>query len=120
MTSPSPGGTGAGQCMRRALAHAKLAPEQVDYVNAHATSTSAGDVAENSGIKAALIDRTGRKNIDLAVSSTKGAIGHLLGAAGAVESIFTILALHHVSQWRVFTRQHHTYSCNSREYCHQH
>lgn len=84
--------------MKRALRHAGLQPHEVDYVNAHATSTSLGDAAENQAIRALLLGENGKQNAsDINLSSTKGAIGHLLGAAGAVEAIFSVLAVHHVS-----------------------
>ena len=84
--------------MKHALRHAGIKPSTVDYVNAHATSTALGDAAENRAIKELLLGEDGKaKASEINVSSTKGAIGHLLGAAGSVESIFTILALHNVS-----------------------
>ncbi len=89
MTSPSPNGAGAGRCMELALEDAGLNREDVDYINAHGTSTPAGDVAETSGIKSAF----GEHAKKLCVSSTKSMIGHLLGAAGGVEAIFATLAL---------------------------
>lgn len=89
MTSPSLGGEGAARCMQNALNDAGLNNDEVDYINAHGTSTPAGDVAEINGIKRAMGDHAN----NLIVSSTKSMIGHLLGAAGGVESIFAILAL---------------------------
>lgn len=84
--------------MKKALKHAQLPPSAVDYVNAHATSTVIGDAAENTAIKALLLGPEGRqKAADVNISSTKGAIGHLLGGAGAVEAVFSILAIHEVS-----------------------
>ena len=89
MTSPPEDGAGAARCMRNALQDARLNPDQVQYINAHGTSTSAGDKAEASAVKAVFGDHAYR----LAVSSTKSMTGHLLGAAGAVEAIFSVLAI---------------------------
>jgi 3-oxoacyl-[acyl-carrier-protein] synthase II len=89
MTMPSKGGEGAARCMKNALADAGLATDQVDYINAHGTSTPAGDVAETQAIKLAL----GADAETTAISSTKSMIGHLLGAAGGVEAVFSIQAI---------------------------
>lgn len=91
LTAPLPGGGGAYRAMKMALRHAGIKPREVDYINAHATSTQLGDEAENRAIEALMQ----REKVDgmVNVSSTKGAIGHLLGAAGAVEAIFAVLAI---------------------------
>jgi 3-oxoacyl-[acyl-carrier-protein] synthase II len=89
MTSPSEGGEGAKRCMQAALRNAHLNADQVDYVNAHGTSTPQGDIAETLAAKAAFGDHV-RK---LAMSSTKSMTGHLLGAAGGVEAVFSVLAI---------------------------
>ncbi|MBK5969567.1 MULTISPECIES: beta-ketoacyl-ACP synthase II [Thiorhodovibrio] len=89
MTAPSEDGLGACNCMKLALADAGLNPEQIDYINAHGTSTPAGDIAEVKGVKLAMGDHA--KHV--AVSSTKSMTGHMLGAAGGVEAIFSVLAL---------------------------
>lgn len=83
--------------MKKALKSAKLPPSVIDYVNAHATSTAVGDTAENTAIKSLLLGPDGRRSpADVNISSTKGAIGHLLGGAGSIEAVFTILAIHEV------------------------
>lgn len=91
ITSPSEGGEGAARCMRNALRDAKLNPEDVQYINAHGTSTPAGDIGETHAMKLALGDHAYK----LAVSSTKSMIGHLLGAAGGIEAVLTTLAIQH-------------------------
>lgn len=89
MTSPPEDGRGARAAMQNALHDAELNAEQIDYINAHGTSTVAGDIAESKAIEQLM----GAAAAKVAVSSTKSMIGHLLGAAGAVEAIFSILAL---------------------------
>ena len=89
MTAPSEDGDGAFRCMRNALKDANLETSAVDYINAHGTSTPLGDVAETRAVKRLLGARAGK----VAVNSTKSMTGHLLGAAGGVEAVFSALAL---------------------------
>ncbi len=89
MTLPAAGGDGAKRCMQSAMRNAGINPEQVDYINAHGTSTPAGDKAETDAAKAAFGDYAYK----LAMSSTKSMTGHLLGAAGGIEAVFTTLAI---------------------------
>ena len=89
MTTPSVGGEGAARCMKNALRDAGLNADQVDYINAHGTSTPAGDVGETQAMKAALGDHAYK----VAVSSTKSMIGHLLGAAGGIEAVLSALTI---------------------------
>jgi 3-oxoacyl-[acyl-carrier-protein] synthase II len=91
LTQPAPEGEGAQRAMRAALADAKLAPDQVDYVNAHGTSTPVGDLLEIQAIRAVFGAHATK---GLWVSSTKSMTGHLLGAAGGLEAVFSVLALH--------------------------
>lgn len=89
ITSPPEDGRGAADSMRNALRDAGIAAEQVDYVNAHGTSTPAGDVAETRAIKSVF----GAAAYSVSVSSTKSMVGHLLGAAGGVEAVFSLMAM---------------------------
>jgi len=89
MTSPSEGGEGAARCMNNALRNARLTVEQVQYVNAHGTSTPQGDIAETMAVKRSFGDHAKK----VAVSSTKSMTGHLLGAAGGIEAIYTAMAI---------------------------
>ena len=89
MTAPSPNGEGAADCMALALADARLNPQDIDYINAHGTSTPAGDKAETQAVKTVFKEHAYK----LAMSSTKSMVGHMLGAAGGAEAVYSILAI---------------------------
>ncbi|MCP4682725.1 MAG: beta-ketoacyl-ACP synthase II, partial [Desulfobacterales bacterium] len=91
VSAPSPDGEGAINCMKTALDYAGIKPEEIDYINAHGTSTKLNDLSENKAIKAVF----GEHAYKLAISSTKSITGHLLGAGGGVESIFSALTIKH-------------------------
>lgn len=91
VSAPHPEGMGAIACMNMALAYAGIKPEEVDYINAHGTSTKLNDLSENKAIKAVFGDHAHK----VAISSTKSMTGHLLGGAGGLESVYTVLTLKH-------------------------
>jgi len=91
MTAPAPGGEGAARCMALALRDAAIRPDEVDYINAHGTSTEYNDISETQAIKKVF----GESAYKIPVSSTKSMTGHLLGAAAAVEGVYSVLALYH-------------------------
>lgn len=91
ITAPAPGGEGAQRCMRAALAMAKIEVDEVDYINAHGTSTELNDRYESAAIASVF----GTRAQEVWISSTKGVTGHCLGAAGGIEAVFTALTLHH-------------------------
>ncbi len=90
ITSPPEDGEGAARCMQAALDYAGIAPDNVDYINAHGTSTQANDICETRAIKTVFGDHAYKLN----VSSTKSMTGHMLGGAGGIEAVFTALAIH--------------------------
>jgi 3-oxoacyl-[acyl-carrier-protein] synthase II len=90
LTAPEPSGAGIARCIGLALADAGIAPEEVDYINAHGTATPLNDVVETRGIKMAF----GKKAYEIPLSSIKSMIGHCLGSAGAIEAVATLLSLH--------------------------
>ena len=89
MTMPMQDGSGAGKCMKLAMKDAGINADEIDYVNAHGTSTPAGDIAETNAVKNAFGDYAGK----LAISSTKSMTGHLLGAAGGIEAVFSVMSI---------------------------
>ncbi len=89
LTAPAPGGEGAARCMAMAMKNAGVAPQEVDYINAHGTSTPFNDLFETKAIKSALGDHASK----VMVSSTKSMTGHALGAAGGIEAVYTLLAM---------------------------
>ena len=108
ITAPAPGGVGGAACMQLALADAGLAPEAIGYINAHGTGTPLNDSCETAAIKAAF----GAHAAKLRISSTKSMTGHLLGAAGGVEGVFTALALHEGFLPATINLQQHDPACD--------
>ena len=90
MTSPAPSGGGAKRCMLNAMTNGEVNLDEVDYINAHGTSTPLGDLAETIAVK----ELFGSRAYDLAISSSKSMVGHLLGAAGGVEAVYSVLSIH--------------------------
>lgn len=112
MTAPKENGEGAFMAMKKALKQAQLPPSAVDYINAHATSTIIGDAAENAAIKSLLLGPEGKQKAkDVNISSTKGAVGHLLGGAGAIEAVFSTLAIEDVSTFSSPAFPYNWYIC---------
>ncbi|MDQ6974385.1 MAG: beta-ketoacyl-[acyl-carrier-protein] synthase II, partial [Mariprofundaceae bacterium] len=89
ITTPAPEGSGGAACMKNALKHAQLNPCDIDYINAHGTSTPAGDICETQGIQSVFGEHASK----LMVSSSKSMTGHLLGATGGIEAAFSVLAV---------------------------
>jgi 3-oxoacyl-[acyl-carrier-protein] synthase II len=108
MTEPEPGGAGQSAAVLSALADAGVEPGEVDYINAHATSTPVGDAAETTAIKLAL----GQHAYEIPVSSTKGATGHCFGAAGAIEAVFCVQALVHQTVPPTINYEHPDPACD--------
>ena len=108
ITDMAPGGEGGARAVRRALKQASLEPSDVDYINAHGTSTPVGDKNESSAIRTVFGDHAEK----LAVSSTKSMTGHLLGASGAIESIASILAVHHGILPPTINQENHDPECD--------
>lgn len=108
MTMPLTDGSGAARCMQNALRDALINPEQIDYINAHGTSTPLGDIAETKAIKQAFGEHASR----LMVSSTKSMTGHLLGAAGAIESIYCALGIRDQAVPPTINLEHPDESCD--------
>jgi 3-oxoacyl-[acyl-carrier-protein] synthase II len=91
MTAPAPDGDGMARCMCAALDDAGISPDQIDYINAHGTSTELNDLYETKAVKSVFKD----KAYQIPMSSTKSMTGHLLGGAGGIETVFTALTIHH-------------------------